>query len=71
VLWFPDGPESNQPQLLDGRNRLGAMEAAGIPVVRKDWRGGGIHELLVEWKGLYPPRDPFAYVVSANIHRAR
>ena len=68
TLWFPD-PESNKPELLDGRNRLDAMEAVGLSVVHDKPRGGGIHQLLVAWKGLYSPADPHAYVVSANIHR--
>jgi hypothetical protein len=68
TLWFPDH-ESNKPQLLDGRNRLDAMEVIGIPIVREDWKGGGIHQLLVEWRAVYPPNDPYAYVISANIHR--
>jgi ClpX C4-type zinc finger len=68
TLWFPD-PESNKPELLDGRNRADAMEAVGLSVVRDDWKGGGIHQLLVVWRGLYAPADPYAYVISANIHR--
>ncbi len=68
ALWFPD-PESNKPELLDGRNRMDAMEAAGISVVRDEWKGGGIHQLLVSWSGVYAPADPYAYVISRNIHR--
>jgi hypothetical protein len=70
TLWFsdPDG-NNNKPELLDGRNRLDAMEADGISVVRDDWKGGGIHQLNVAWKGVYPPADPYAYVISANIIR--
>ena len=68
MLWFPD-PESNKPELLDGRNRMDAMEAAGISVVRDEWRGGGIHQLLVDYIGVYPPADPYAYVISRNYRR--
>jgi hypothetical protein len=68
VLWFPDH-ESNKPELLDGRNRLDAMDAAGIPVVCDDWRGGGTHQLQVNWREVYAPTDPHAYVISANIRR--
>jgi hypothetical protein len=70
TLWFsdPDG-ESNEPELLDGVNRMNAMEAEGIAVVRDEWRGGGIHQLLVAWKGLYPPNNPYTYARSANVLR--
>jgi hypothetical protein len=44
-------------QLLDGRNRLAAMELAGLAT---DTEGNIVKEGEV---------DPFAYVISANIHR--
>jgi hypothetical protein len=61
-------------QLLDGRNRLDAMEAAGIPFRMKRSRATGATHLLVD--GCFETTsllvidvDPFDYVLSANIHR--
>ena len=60
VLWTggPDGP-----MLLDGRNRLDAMEQVlWAPIVE----GGKLSDRICRlWKG----GDPYAYVISANIHR--
>jgi hypothetical protein len=55
--------------LLDGRNRLDAMEAAGLPVgittVNRDLTmDATFQHTLVSSKW-----DPYAYVLSANIHR--
>ena len=60
TLWSPgDG----QPALLlDGRNRLNAMELVGIKTIDFD-------QLVVPMKVLGSSVDPFAYVVSANLHR--
>ena len=53
--------------LLDGRNRLDAMEAIGLPVLdadgkRLDWK---VAMRSVQIRG----DDPYAYALSANIHR--
>jgi len=50
--------------LLDGRNRLDAMELAGLQIVT----AAGV---LDDWLYTVPaePRDPYAYVFSANILR--
>src|SRR5438477_1409050 len=50
--------------LLDGRNRLAAMELVGLRTVTD----AGV---LDDWFYTVPaePRDPYAYVISANIHR--
>ena len=59
----PNGP--NQYFVLDGRNRLDAIEAVGLKV--KVFEGGSLNnEFFEEVEG---DVDPFAYVVSANIHR--
>jgi hypothetical protein len=65
--------------LLDGRNRLDAFEAAGYTIVDKEDRStpGQAHPRLIhnhrllDWievRGL-DGVDPYAYVISANIHR--
>jgi hypothetical protein len=60
-------------QLLDGRNRLDAMEAAGIPYRMKRHTHG--HNIIVVDGELKPASqhlvdaDPYAFVISANIHR--
>jgi hypothetical protein len=56
----------HQGKLLDGRNRLDAMELVGI---KMDWAGDYINKLdgfVVELTG---GRDPYGYVISANLHR--
>lgn len=51
--------------LLDGRNRLDAMEAIGLRPIENDrWRDTD-PLLSVRYSGL----DPYAYVISANLHR--
>jgi hypothetical protein len=72
VLWR-DNVEA-EAVLLDGRNRLDAIEAAiGRPVHVEDeeirigssdirWRDSGVTIIG-------PPFDPYTFVVSANIHR--
>jgi DNA-binding Lrp family transcriptional regulator len=80
TIWWPD-PDSNKVFLLDGRNRLDSMEAVGLPILKEEWRGGGIHQLRFSYRELYGrgggiafdglncDADPYAYVISANIHR--
>jgi hypothetical protein len=63
VLWQVD---KNAPLLLlDGRNRLDAMEAAGLPVLNPDgtWLDSRIRCDLVSGG------DPYAQVVCFNLHR--
>jgi hypothetical protein len=62
--------------LLDGRNRLDAMEAAGIRLIfdgeldpylgQTEDRPGPKKDY---WSELPPETDAYAYVISANIHR--
>jgi hypothetical protein len=65
-------------ELLDGRNRLDAMVLAGIEIeIRLPHKGTlSFHRLDID--GIYaqqgvselpPCTDPYAYVLSANIHR--
>jgi hypothetical protein len=77
--------EKGKPVLLDGRNRLDAMEIVGLRV-RLEKGNGGAWKLLAEesvdgkWCGLPLARqmgstvivistDPVAYITSINIHR--
>ena len=76
VIWSPSPTDAdkNKVFLLDGRNRLDAMEAVGMnPIYANSWKGGGIHQLLVEYQWLVgigsAPCDPYEFVISANIHR--
>lgn len=81
TVWWRD-PSTDQLYLLDGRNRLDAMEAAGRNVIVGGTPGQDVTDLrgvLLNsdyWYVLPPcgPRgqgypDPYAYVISANIHR--
>src|SRR5262245_56993071 len=57
--------------MLDGRNRLDAMELVGMRLVEED---GRIDNRLLRWRRLSstgddPIPDPFSYVINANIHR--
>src|SRR5689334_594923 len=80
ILWTPERPEDVRPQkgpdkiyLLDGRNRLDAIERAYSDpedrvcaidgALSYDPRNGGTATLL------YGDDDPFETVISANIHR--
>ena len=65
VLWEA---EKDAPQfLLDGRNRLDAMEAVGLPVL--DNEGKCLAWNLSCQSTRIRGEDPYAIVVSANIHR--
>jgi hypothetical protein len=55
VIGCPDG----KPTLLEGRNRLDAMELVGLKIVIAD----------IAVRVDYPGFDPYAYVISANFHR--
>jgi hypothetical protein len=52
-------------QLLDGRNRLDAMELVGLPVLAAN---GTIRDELWGFRPDYQV-DPYAYVLSVNAHR--
>jgi DNA-binding transcriptional regulator YhcF (GntR family) len=54
-----DGPDG-EPILLDGRNRLDAMDLVALKVVIED---------IAVRVDCSPDFDPYGYVVSANIHR--
>jgi hypothetical protein len=49
-------------QLLDGRNRLDAMELVGVPLTVKDVKDCAVY---IDTEQI----DPYAFVISANIHR--
>jgi protein gp37 len=61
--------------LLDGRNRLDAMEAVGLTTIREgrlylmDRLDGGYVVKYCLWKRAVTGFDPYAFVISANIHR--
>ena len=57
--------DGGDPVLLDGRNRLDATEATGIPVIGAHGKLLVPHEILQEADGF----DPVAFVVSKNLHR--
>src|SRR5262249_52732963 len=66
VLW--EAGKTTQLFLLDGRGRLDAMEAVGLPVVGKDGEWLDLNFAL-RCAGRIRGGDPYAYVVSANVHR--
>jgi hypothetical protein len=77
ILWSPgfqgDGMGKRPRYVLDGINRLDAMQRMGIQIITSK---GGLDELLFETRyekkidsGIKPATDPYAYVVSANINR--
>jgi hypothetical protein len=72
AIWCADldAYERNELFLLDGRNRLDAMEAVGLEVVHQE---GDSFQLAVHlfhyFFGDRKAGDPFAYVISTNIHR--
>jgi hypothetical protein len=60
VIWYLE--ETGEAFLLDGRNRLDAMELVGLDTadhIRRD----GLNE------GYWSKLDPYAFVLSANVHR--
>jgi hypothetical protein len=62
VIWSERGRDDEPHYLLDGRNRLDAMELVGIPVLNEK---GDLCVPLVKVSDL----DPYAYFLSANVHR--
>jgi hypothetical protein len=78
VLWVPGSPndypdDSDPPRyVLDGINRLDAMERAGIQLVENDPTDPDpfTNRLTACSRDKYESdTDPYAYVISANIHR--
>jgi ParB-like chromosome segregation protein Spo0J len=57
--------DGGNPILLDGRNRLDAMQAAGIPVIGHEGEVLVRHDIVEDVNGF----DPVAFVVSANLRR--
>jgi hypothetical protein len=57
-----EGPD-DEPILLDGCNRLNAMELVGLDIVLENVA------VLASCRKHGPGFDPYAYVISANIHR--
>ena len=82
VFWFPGADpggdadrshEGSKGFLLDGRNRLDAMEAAGLPTWSADGRPSEVIKTIVVFEdggpNGAPGVDPYEYVVAANIRR--
>jgi hypothetical protein len=77
ILWaegFADHPDDTEWQLLDGRNRLDAMELVGLPVVEDHKlvcrRDRDLRYLVGRGdRRTSPVANPHDYVISANIHR--
>jgi hypothetical protein len=63
ILW--EAEKGAPLLLLDGRNRLDAMEAAGLPVLNQDGRWLDCGVRCDRARG----GDPYEYVLSFNIHR--
>ena len=65
----PGGILDRHPILIDGRNRLEAMERVGLPIPRLDkWGGGSGVEMVFDGETVFMG-DPVAYIISLNIHR--
>jgi hypothetical protein len=80
VLWAEDEAswERNAVYLLDGRNRLAAMEMVGLEIFRADKQYClevphrqlfGVSESHSIIDGSSLQADPYEYTISANIHR--
>jgi hypothetical protein len=75
VTFWRDDDANGKLYLLDGRNRLDAMEKVGIQFFRtlKEIRtpnGKLLSKTLPDKPGLYALKtDPYAFVLSANINR--
>jgi hypothetical protein len=78
VFWTPSDAirETTHWYLLDGRNRLAAMELVGIKFTYQVDDDGEpwIHETTsfgdrILGRHLFEPIDPYEYVLSANVHR--
>jgi hypothetical protein len=55
--------------LLDGRNRLDAMELVGLEVIGEISAGEHWLSVFVEWRGHGPRDDPYDIAISLNAHR--
>jgi hypothetical protein len=64
ILWSPN--DGRDHYLLDGRNRLDAMELVGLPTVYPNGVFMGFSGAL---NNQSVTKDPYAYVISANIQR--
>jgi hypothetical protein len=51
--------------LLDGRNRLDALETIGLPVINAN---GRLNPISVGYQNIEDKVDPYGYVKSGNIH---
>jgi hypothetical protein len=72
VLWSATDEDDDPVYLLDGRNRLDAMTAAGLLRLRKDDDNYGCLAEQPSCKGhirVVEGADPYALVFSLNIHR--
>jgi ParB-like nuclease domain len=75
ILWaedYAEDPADTEWQVLDGRNRLDAMEMVGLPVVVVKDRQLVRQPRYLVGRGdrrTSPVVDPYEYVLSANIHR--
>ncbi|MER9233639.1 hypothetical protein NKI56_16305 [Mesorhizobium sp. M0622] len=67
-MWAPDKNSRNY-ELVDGRNRLTAMELVGIRILGKNgFNDRQIHPFKILWYH-GEQLDPWEFVISANIHR--
>jgi hypothetical protein len=57
-----EGPD-DEPILIDGRSRLDAMELVGLEIALEDVA------VLAVCRKCEPGFDPYAYVISTNVHR--
>ena len=64
VVIFAD--QDGTERLLDGRNRLDAMELAGLPIIKD----GELNPDLVPTCDIPGNIDPFVWVLSANLFPA-
>src|SRR5262249_41665450 len=63
ILWSPHNGRDRY--LLDGRNRLDAMELVGLPTV---YPNGVFRGFSGDLNSQSVTKDPYAYVISTNIH---
>jgi hypothetical protein len=64
ILWVS---ETKECQVIDGRNRLDAMERVGIDVLNKDKDDS--HVLKIDLITFLGKDDPYTFVISKNIRR--
>jgi hypothetical protein len=73
VLWTSSQVDDEPVYLLDGRNRLAAMDLVGMAPADSTW-WANLHRpyhsaVTVDGKPVADIPDPYAYVISKNIHR--